>query len=117
VLSGQAAILPCLLVVLVPVLNRGRPEPVGGGEAQAGAGSGGRGLVGHHHPSQRDVALARRLDLLLVGAVLLAQVVQAAHLRHARERLGLALVVPRQPFPAEEDQFSSSLRQQEKKNH
>jgi hypothetical protein len=77
---------------VVPVLNWGRPEPVGGGEAEVGAGAGG-GLLGHHpSQSQRAVALVGPVP---VGAALLAQVLQAAHLRHARERLRLALVVPR----------------------
>jgi hypothetical protein len=83
-------------LLMVPVLNRRRPEAVACRDAEVGAGARG-GLLGH--PSQRDVALAR-FDLLLVGVVLLAQVLQAAHLRHARERLGLTLVVPRQALPA-----------------
>jgi hypothetical protein len=76
--------------------NRRRAEPVGGGhDVEVGTGIGGR-LRPVGHPSQRGVALAR-LDLLLVGVVLLLQVLEALHLRHAaRERLGPALVVPRQ---------------------
>jgi hypothetical protein len=78
-------------------MNRRRPEPVGGHDVEVGAGIGGRlRLVGH--PSQHGVALAR-LDLVLVGVLLLLQVLEALHLRHAaRERLGPAPVVPRQPL-------------------
>jgi hypothetical protein len=80
-----------LMVSVLVDMNRLRPEPVGGHDVEVGA-----GLFRLCHPSQRGVALAC-LDLLLVGIVLLLQVLEVLHLRHARERLRPALVIPRQP--------------------
>ena len=85
-----------MVAVLVEGNIPGSPEavPGGGHEAQVGAGAR-RGHAGLH------LAL-RRLLLLL-------QVLEAPHLRHARERLRLALVVHRQPLPAEDDHGSRTV--------
>lgn len=94
---GYATESLLLMVAVLVYRDRGSPESARPHHAQIRARTR-RLRLGD--PSQRGVAVAR-LDLRLVWLLLLAQILQAPHLRHARERLGLPLVVPGQPFPAD----------------